>query len=256
MGTEVDLAMSAHHDDAATDTRGATKGTETYVPEEVPGVDGEGRKQVEGVAEEEPREDSVKIMEGIVTENGTEMASVGYNVGEVKAAEQVEVARYDLGRVSSNTTDNVVRFEMFLEQQTYEAMQSGKVIWWDPNDQSNYRCEGLDPQTFPGGEVPLKAWSGDKRIALLGFALAHRRGLVNLPPAYLLVACMPALSFLWHILRGDIVIHYEMNTYGFRKPLNKRHYPDLEGELIKLPDEDAQQALIQAKTYLIRSNTR
>ena len=65
------------------------------------------------------------------------------------------------------------------------------------------------------------------------------------------MASMPALSFLEHILRGDIVIHHEMNTYGFRKPLNKRHYPDLEGEVIQLPDEDAQQALIQAKRYLI-----
>ena len=68
MCTEVELAMSVDHDDAATDTRGATKGTETYVPEEVPGGDGEGGKQVEGVAEEEPREDSDAIMEGIVTE--------------------------------------------------------------------------------------------------------------------------------------------------------------------------------------------
>ena len=253
MCTEVELAMSVDHDDAATDTRGATKGTETYVPEEVPGVDGEGGKQVEGVAEEEPREDSDAIMEGIVTEKGKEMASVGYGVGEEKVAEQAEMASVDLGRASS---DNVVRFEMFLEQQTFEAMQSGKVIWWDPNDESDYRCEGLDPETFPGGEVPMKAWSGDKRIALLGFALAHRRGRVTLPPAYLLMACMPALSFLWHIIRGDIVIHSEMNTYGFRKPLNNRHYPDLECELIKLPDDDAQQALIQAKTYLIRSNTR
>ena len=149
------------------------------------------------------------------------------------------------------SSDNVVHFEMFLEQETIEAIQSGKVIWWDPNDQSDYRCEGLDPETFPGGEVPLKAWSGDKRIALHGFALAHRAGRVSLPPAYLFMASMPALSFLGHILRGDIVIHSKMNTYGFRKPLNKRHYPDLEGKLMKLPDENAEQILIQAKRHLI-----
>ena len=46
MGAEVELAMSADHHDDATDTRGSTKGTETYVPEEVPGADGEGGKQV------------------------------------------------------------------------------------------------------------------------------------------------------------------------------------------------------------------
>ena len=243
-----ELHLGADHHEDATDTRGSTKGTETYAPEEVHGADGEGGKQVEVVEEEEPREDSDAIMEGIVTEKRKEMASVGYGVGEEKVAEQAEMASVDLGRASS---DNVVRFEMFLEQQTFEAMQSGKVIWWDPNDQSDYRCEGLDPETFPGGEVPLKACSGDHRIALHGFALAHRAGRVSLPPAYLFMASMPALSFLGHILRGDIVIHYKMNTYGFRKPLNKRHYPDLEGKLIKLPDEDAEQALIHAKSHLI-----
>ena len=82
MGAEVELAMSADHHDDATDTRGSTKATETYVPDEVPGVDGEGGKQVEGVAEEEPREDSDAIMEGIVTEKGNGFCGIWCRGGE------------------------------------------------------------------------------------------------------------------------------------------------------------------------------
>ena len=68
MGVEVELAMSADNHDDGTDTRGSTMATETYVPEEVPGVDGEGGKQVEDVAEEEPRVNSDESMELIATD--------------------------------------------------------------------------------------------------------------------------------------------------------------------------------------------
>ena len=152
--------------------------------------------------------------------------------------------------------DNVVNFEMFLDQETMEAIQTGRVPWYDANDESGYQCDGVDPAIFPGGEVPMKPWSPDHRIALEWFARAHRARRISHPPVYLLMASMPALTFLEHILRGDIVIHSEMSTYGLKKAMNKTHYPDLVAELIKFSDKDAEQMLNEAKTHFLGSKTR
>ena len=136
-------------------------------------------------------------------------------------------------------TDNAVRFEIFLERETVAAIRMGK----------------FDPGLFPSRpntkpEVPMKFWSPDHSIALEWFARAKKAGRVSLPPTHLLMASMPALRFLEHCLRGDIVIYYETSTCGFRKPVNQINYPGLEVDMIEIADNVAQRMLDNATEYL------
>ena len=150
-----------------------------------------------------------------------------------------------------------MRFEMFLEKETVEAMLTGKVPWYDDrDDKKGYKCDGLDPKIFPSRrnmkpEVPLKLWSGDHRIALKWFARAKRTGVVSLPPTHLLMASMPVESFLRHIFCGDIVIHSETETCGFTKPVDLANYSGLELDLIEFSDPQAKGMLDAAEQYLM-----
>ena len=153
-------------------------------------------------------------------------------------------------------TYNDVRFEMFLERETVAAIETGKVPWYDREDVESYRCDGLDPAMFPARpkskpEVPMKKWSPDHRIALKWFAKAKRAGHISFPPTHLLTASLPAQNFLDHCLCGDIVIHHETDTYGFRKPVNQINYPDLMVEMIKIADDQAQRMLDTATEHLL-----
>ena len=147
--------------------------------------------------------------------------------------------------------DNVVRFEIFLDRETMQAIRTGKVTWYDPEDVHGYRCDGLDPAIFPCGEVPMKFSSPDHRIALEWFARAKRAGKISLPPTTLLMASMPALSFLKHCLRGDIEIHFERRTCGLKMPLNNINYPDVVVDVIEFAENDAQRMLDNATAYLL-----
>ena len=147
--------------------------------------------------------------------------------------------------------DNVVRFEIFLERETQRAISTGKVSWYDPEDVHGYRCDGLDPGIFPCGEVPMKFASPDHRIALKWFAHAVRAGIVSLPPTFLLMARMPALCFLEHCIRGDIVIHSKMSTCGLKKPVNAKNYPGLVMEFIEFTEDEAQLMLEDATEHLL-----
>ena len=67
--------------------------------------------------------------------------------------------------------EDEVRFEMLLDTDTMKAVHTGKVPGYDPQDVKGYRCDGLDPKTFPSrpgmkAEVPMKVWSSDHNIAL------------------------------------------------------------------------------------------
>ena len=137
-------------------------------------------------------------------------------------------------------TDNAVRFEIFLEREKVAAIRKGE----------------FDPGLFPSRrntkpEVPMKFWSPDHSIALEWFARAKRAGRVSLPPTHLLMASMPALRFLEHCLRGDIVIHSEMSTCGLKKPLSKINYPGLVVDVIEFAENDAQRMLDNATEYLV-----
>ena len=144
-----------------------------------------------------------------------------------------------------------VSFEIFLDRETLYAMCTGRVLWYDPEDVLGYRCDGLDPEIFPGKEVPMKFWSPDHRIALEWFARAKRAGNISLPPTTILMASMSALSFLEHCLRGDIEIHFERRTCGLKKPLNNINYPDVVVDVIEFAENDAQRMLDNATAYLL-----
>jgi hypothetical protein len=120
------------------------------------------------------------------------------------------------------------------------------VPWWDPQDSTGYRCNGIDPEIFPAGRVPLKKWSPDHKVALEWFARAHRAGRISGPPKYLIEGRMDALAFLDHILAGDIIPDAQTSTLGFTKPLDQRHYQSLVMDLSWQSDEEAQRALSDA----------
>ena len=151
---------------------------------------------------------------------------------------------------------NVVHFEIFLDQETMEAIQRKMNPLFDANDESGYKCDGVEPAIFQGGEVPMKPSSPDHTIAMEWFARAYRAGRVSHPPSYLLIASMPALAFLDHILRGDIVIHFERSTYGLKKAMNKTNYPDTGLELNKISDDVAEEILDETMTQLFGSKSR
>ena len=151
---------------------------------------------------------------------------------------------------------NVIHFEIFLDQKTMEAIQLKMNPLFDANDESDYKCDGVEPAIFQGGEVPMKPSSPNHTIAMQWFARAYRVGQISHPPTYLLMASMPALAFLDHILRGDIVIHFERSTYGLKKAMNKTHYPDIGLQLNKIPDDVAEEILDETMTQLFGSKSR
>ena len=67
---------------------------------------------------------------------------------------------------------------------------------------------------------------------------------------FLLTASLPAQNFLDHCLCGDIVIHHETDTYGFRKPVNQINYPSLMMEMYEIAD-DLAQAMLDTTTELL-----
>ena len=127
------------------------------------------------------------------------------------------------------------------------AFRTGYVSWYDPDDVERYRCDGLDPGIFPNGEVPMKFWSPDHTVALQWFARAIKAGTISRPPTSLLMAKMPALGFLEHCLRGEIVIHSQMRTCGLKKPVNENNYPGLVMEVIDFSEEEGKHMLDEAK---------
>ena len=153
--------------------------------------------------------------------------------------------------VSMALIGNDVKFEIFLDRETLHAICTGRVPWYDPEDVHGYRCDGLDPEIFPGKEVPMKFWSPDHRVALEWYARAKRAGSISLPPTVLVMARMSARSFLEHCLRGDIVIHSKRSTCGLKKPLKNINYPDVVVDVIEFTENDAQRMLDYATEYLL-----
>ena len=132
---------------------------------------------------------------------------------------------------------NVVWFEMYLDEQTVQAMDTGKVPWYKGQDAQDYRCEGLDPAIFADTGVPMKFWSEDHKIALHWYFRALNREMVSFPPKKIYVASMPAVRFLEHCLKGDIVIYFERRTCAFKKPVIPVNYPELKFELFDIADD-------------------
>ena len=146
--------------------------------------------------------------------------------------------------------EDFVHFELFLERETMQAITTGHVSWYDADDAEGCSCDGLDPRIFPCGEVPMKFASPDHRIALDFFVRAKIAGYITLPPTFLIIARMPALRFLEHCIRGDIVIYSQMSTCGLKKPVNAINYPGLEMEFISYTEDQAQ-FMLDATEHLL-----
>ena len=122
----------------------------------------------------------------------------------------------------------VVKFEMYIDAESQQAMQTGK---------------GVVPDMFQrvpaiGSAVPFKAWKSDHSKALDGFVRAHRRGDVNGCPVFLIEAYMEESEFLARALVGDIILNATMpGTVSFVAPFNQQHYPTLVVDMIEIPEE-------------------
>ena len=79
--------------------------------------------------------------------------------------------------------DNVVHFEIFLDQETMEAIQRKMNPLFDANEVPGYKCEGGEPAIFQGGEVPMKVSSRDQTIAMKWYARAYKAGRVSRAPS-------------------------------------------------------------------------
>ena len=140
----------------------------------------------------------------------------------------------------------VVKFEMYIDAETQQAIQTGVAPWCSSPD---YRCKGLDPDMFPsalgiGSTVPFKAWQSDHSKALDGFARAHRRGHVNGLPVFLIEAYMEESEFLALALAGDIMLNATMpGTASFIKPVNQQSFQSLVADVRYQTPEEAQEML-------------
>ena len=115
-------------------------------------------------------------------------------------------------------TKKVVKFEMYIDATTQQAMQTGKGVVPDL----------FRPALGIGKTVPFKAWQPDHSMALDGFARAYRRRSVNGYPVFRIEACMEESKFLASALAGDIILNATMpGTVGSIKPVNQQNFPSL-----------------------------
>ena len=134
-------------------------------------------------------------------------------------------------------TQKVVKFEMYIDATTQQAMQTGKGVVPDL----------FRPALGIGKTVPFKAWQPDHSMALDGFARAYRRRSVNGYPVFRIEACMEESKFLARALAGDIILNATMpGTVSFAKPFTQQNFPSLEVDLIKIPEEQAMEMLLTA----------
>ena len=95
----------------------------------------------------------------------------------------------------------VVRFEMFIDAESLQAMKTGKGVVPDMfQRESAIGCSA----------VPFKAWKSDHSKALDGFVRAHRRGDVNGCPVFLIEAYMEESELMARALAGDIFLNATM----------------------------------------------
>ena len=123
----------------------------------------------------------------------------------------------------------VVKFEMFIDAESQQAMKTGKGVVPDMfQRESAIGCSA----------VPFKAWKSDHSKALDGFARAYRRGHVNGLPVSLIDAYMEESEFMARALAGDIFLNATMpGTVSFVKPFTQQNYPSLVVDMIEIPEE-------------------
>ena len=126
----------------------------------------------------------------------------------------------------------VVRFEMFIDAESLQAMKTGKGVVPDMFQRES---------AIGRSAVPFKAWKSDHSKALDGFARAYRRGHVNGLPVSLIDAYMEESEFLRRALAADIFLNATMpGTVSFAKPFNQQNYPSLVVKEIEISEEEAE----------------
>ena len=157
----------------------------------------------------------------------------------------------------------VVEAEMYLGQDQFDAYFKGGVVeWYDPDDVKKFRCEGIDPTTFPKtkfrfeGYVPFKFKSENSAAALEGYVRAYRTQKVKGLPKYLIRVSMPSEDALRHFANGDISVYKNMKTLAFHKCVNTENYPaiDIKGAL--LPSDVITHAFNEMYSSLERSSCK
>ena len=131
--------------------------------------------------------------------------------------------------------------EMFIDAQTARAFLGDGDVAWCP--QSDWKCPGADPCTFPNGELPFKPCSKDHGIAAKWYTLAHRKGGVSGAPVLLLEACLPEESLLPLFKNGSIRVYKERQTVAFTKQLHPNNYPGLRWTVHRISPEQGEEIL-------------
>ena len=124
-----------------------------------------------------------------------------------------------------SVTPNSVRFEMFLDEQTYAAFTLGHTPWRSP-DAAPWECPGIEPTIFSEGYVPFKYCSADHSIARSWFDQAARKGKAQ-EARYLLEGEIEIGAFVQHQLAGKIVIMPLVETIAFYELITDDNYPGL-----------------------------
>ena len=107
------------------------------------------------------------------------------------------------------------------------------VTWYTSQNTAGYRCQALDPTTFPkafgqSGGVPFKYKDEHHQPAMEGFVRAYLTNSVDEAPKYFICASMDLKIFDDCIQAGTIDIHAHMKTAMFMRDVNPENYPTLE----------------------------
>ena len=150
----------------------------------------------------------------------------------------------------------MVRFEMFIDEEMFTAFKTGLVAWFDPDDGTGWRGDGIDPSVFGSrpnltSEVPMKQWCEDHRIALKYVALSHRGGMVTGPPTYLISGKLPEHASHAHLLREEIRVHAGRCAYGFALPMSVTNYPRLQWDIGAIFDDCQAKTLLESGYYVL-----
>ena len=115
-------------------------------------------------------------------------------------------------------------FEMFLSQEQFDVFRGERIPWLA---EDTWRATGMDNTLFPKGEIPMKRIVlendlNEHNIAMKYYALAHRAGRVNGPPAYRVRIRINADNLLKLLWEGSAKIYPEPETLALTKPLDEK----------------------------------
>ena len=133
-----------------------------------------------------------------------------------------------------NQAKGKAEVEMFLgEKQMRVYFGDAPVTWYTSQNTAGYRCQALDPTTFPKafgkpGGVPFKYKHENHEPALEGYVRAYLTNRVDEAPKFLTCVSLDLQIFDECIQAGTIVIHAHMKTAMFMRDVTPENYPSSE----------------------------